>query len=282
MVPQRLPQQFVGTSCQNQFFPRLKPFWRPKSWKKLVLTTFPPFLWFQRLPEQFVEKVETQAVLEAQIVEKVVFDNFFHHFDDSKDFLNNSWKKWKRLSKTTFSTIWASKMAWVVEKIVFDNFFHHFLWFQRLPQQFVEKVEKVGLANMFHDNFHCFWWLEASKPSEAIVPEIMETVGFTNNFQDFCYQTHGNYWFQDRKNSKNLGQYTYIYIYICIYIYIYIHIFVCLSIDFSDPRFRSQGAVGGVNGCPHLLEGRRCPNAEYRGLMHQEAWFIRGTSDWYW
>ena len=37
----------------------------------------------------------TQAVLEAQIVEKVAFDNFFHHFYDSKDFLRNSWKKWK-------------------------------------------------------------------------------------------------------------------------------------------------------------------------------------------
>ena len=58
-------------------------------------------------------------------------------------------------------------------------------------------------------NFHYCWRLEASKPSEAIVPEtmeIMETVGFTNNFQDFCYQIHGNYWFQGRKHSKNLGQ----------------------------------------------------------------------------
>ena len=35
--------------------------------------------------------------------------------------------------------------------------------------------------------------------------EIMETVGFTNNLQDFCYQIHGNYWFQGRKHSKNLG-----------------------------------------------------------------------------
>ena len=36
--------------------------------------------------------------------------------------------------------------------------------------------------------------------------EIMETVGFTNSFQDFCYQIHGNYWFQGTKHSKNLGQ----------------------------------------------------------------------------
>ena len=102
----------------------------------------------------------------------------------------------------------------------------------------MEKVENVGLANIFHDNFHCFWWLEASKPSEAIVPEIMKTVGFTNNFQDFCYQIHGNYWFQGRKHSKNLGQWggvPYIYIYICVNvdtdadIYIYINI----EIDYS-------------------------------------------------
>ena len=49
--------------------------------------------------------------------------------------------------------------------------------------------------------------------------EIMEIVGFTNNFQNFCYQIHGNYWFQGRKHSKNLGQwggtiYIYIYVYI--------------------------------------------------------------------
>ena len=90
-------------------------------------------------------------------MEKVVFDNFFHHYYDSKDFLNNSWKKWKKLSKPTFSTTQAGLEAQIVEK-----------------------------------------------------------VGFTNNFQDFCYQVHGNYWFQGRKHSKNLGQWggtIYIYVY---------------------------------------------------------------------
>ena len=92
----------------------------------------------------------------------------------------------------------------------------------------MEKVENVGLANIFHDNFHCFWWLEASKPSEAIVPEIMKIVGFTNNFQDFCYQIHGNYWFQGRKHSKNLGQWGggTIYIYVCVYTSTYIHVYI--------------------------------------------------------
>ena len=32
-----------GKGCQNQLFPRLKPFWRPKSLKKLVLPTFSTF-----------------------------------------------------------------------------------------------------------------------------------------------------------------------------------------------------------------------------------------------
>ena len=36
------------------------------------------------------------------MVEKVGLDNFFHHFYDSKDFLRNSWKKWKKLSWPTF------------------------------------------------------------------------------------------------------------------------------------------------------------------------------------
>ena len=38
-------------------------------------------------------------------MEKVGFDNFFHHFYDSKDFLKkNSWKKWRKLAWPTFST----------------------------------------------------------------------------------------------------------------------------------------------------------------------------------
>ena len=76
-------------------------------------------------------------------MEKVGFDNFFHHFYDSKDFLKNSWKRWKKLSKPTFSTTQAV--------------------------------------------------LEA---------QIVENVGCTNNFQDFCYQIHGNYWFQAGTTAK--------------------------------------------------------------------------------
>ena len=123
-----------GKSCQNQFFPRLKPFWRPKSWKKLVLTTFSTISVKRKLPHKSVEKVEklskptfstTQAVLEAQIVEKVGFDNFFHHFRGKKTSseicgksgkscqnqffprLKPFWrpKSWKKLVLTTFSTI---------------------------------------------------------------------------------------------------------------------------------------------------------------------------------
>ena len=172
----------VEKSCQSQLFPRLKPFWRPKSWKTLVLTTFPLF---PRIFEEVFGIIE--------MVEKVVLANLFH------DLASKMLESWKMLARTTFP---------LFPRISEEVFFHEnggkswpgqlfppFLCFQRLPKKFVEKVEKVGLANIFHDNFHCFWWLEASKPSEAIVPEIMEimeTVGFTNNFQDFCYQIHGN------------------------------------------------------------------------------------------
>ena len=113
------------------------------------------------------------------------------------------WKLWKLLVLPIVSMIFAAK--------------------------FMETISKTN-------NFHYFWWLEASKPSEAIVPEIMEiieAVGFTNNFQGFCYQNHGNYWFQGRKHSQNLGQWggvPYIYIYIYIYTYIYIHIYTYIYI----------------------------------------------------
>ena len=115
-----------GKSCHKQLFPPFsweKNFLRNswKKWKKLSKPTFSM----------------TQAVLEAQIVEKVVFsiikmvekvakNNFFHHFRGKKNFLRNSWKKWKKLSKPTFSTSQAVLEAQIVEKVGFDNFFHHF------------------------------------------------------------------------------------------------------------------------------------------------------------
>ena len=83
----------------------------------------------------------------------------------------------------------------------------------------MEKVEQVGLANIFHDNFQCFWWLETSKPSEAIVPEIMETVGFTNNFQDFCYQIHVSGQEAQQKPRSMGGGTIYIYIYVYTYVF---------------------------------------------------------------
>ena len=85
------------------------------------------------------------------MVEKVVFDNFFHHFYDSKDFLRNSWKKWKKLLKTTFSTIGPPKRLEVVEKVGFDNFFHHFYDSKDFLNNSWKKVEKVVKNNFFHD-----------------------------------------------------------------------------------------------------------------------------------
>ena len=52
-------------------------------------------------------------------MEKVVFDNFFHHFYDSKDFLKNSWKKF---AWPTFSTTQAVLDAQIVEKVGQANF----------------------------------------------------------------------------------------------------------------------------------------------------------------
>ena len=100
-------------SCQKQLLPRFGPPKRLESWKKLARPTFSTF---PRIPEE---------VLFTKMVEKVVFDNFFHHFYDSEDFLRNSWKSgkscqkqllhrfgppkrlesWKKLFLTTFSTI---------------------------------------------------------------------------------------------------------------------------------------------------------------------------------
>ena len=78
-------------------------------------------------------------------MEKLGFDNFFHHFCDSKDFLNNSWKKWKKLSKPTFSTTQAVLEAQIVEKVGQANFFHHF----RDLQDFLRNGWKVGRVSFF-------------------------------------------------------------------------------------------------------------------------------------
>ena len=56
------------------------------------------------------------------MVEKVGQDNFFHHFYDSKNFLKNSWKKWKKLAWPTFSTTQAVLEAQIVEKVGQANF----------------------------------------------------------------------------------------------------------------------------------------------------------------
>ena len=121
-----------GKSCQKRLFPRFGPPKRLESWRKFFLATF---FTISMISKDFLKNswkkwskptaCTTQAVLEAQIVEKVVFDNFFHHFYDSKDFLNNSWKSgkscqnqlfprlkpfwrpksWKKFVLTTFSAI---------------------------------------------------------------------------------------------------------------------------------------------------------------------------------
>ena len=46
-------------------------------------------------------------------------------------------ESWKKLVLTTFSTI---------------------SMIPKTSSTIRGKVEKVGLASIFHDNFHCFWW----------------------------------------------------------------------------------------------------------------------------
>ena len=88
MIPRTSSEFFgkSGKSCHNQLFPQFGPPKRLESWKKLVLTTF------------------------------------FHHFHDSKDFLINSWKKWKKLAWPTFSTTQAVLEARIVENVGQSNF----------------------------------------------------------------------------------------------------------------------------------------------------------------
>ena len=82
----------------------------------------------------------------------------------------------------------------------------------KLPQRFVEQVEKFGLATfskpevwkvLARPTFSTIFVIDktcseirgASKPSEAIVPELIEilkTIGLTNSFHAFGYQFHGN------------------------------------------------------------------------------------------
>ena len=93
----------------------------------------------------------TQAVLEAQIVEKVVFDNFFHHFYDSKDFLNNSWKKWKNCQKQLFPRYGPPKRLESWKKLVLTIF----PLFPRIVEEvfgIIKTVEKVVKNNFFHDS----------------------------------------------------------------------------------------------------------------------------------
>ena len=50
----------------------------------------------------------------------------FHHFRGLKNFLRNSWKKWKKLAWPTFSTTQAVLEAQIVENVGQANFFDHF------------------------------------------------------------------------------------------------------------------------------------------------------------
>ena len=71
---------------------------REKKWKKWKKLSWPTFS-------------TTQAVLDAQIVEKVGFDNFFHFLYEFLLKFLESKKWWKKLSRPTFSTIFVKKTS---------------------------------------------------------------------------------------------------------------------------------------------------------------------------
>ena len=118
-----------GKSWPGQHFPRLKPFWRPKSWKMLARPTFfhffHKFLWNQlanifhdlslenvaRPTFSAFPRISEEVLFFTKMVEKVGLANIFHSFYDSKDFLKKSWKKWKKLAWPTFSTTQAGLEA---------------------------------------------------------------------------------------------------------------------------------------------------------------------------
>ena len=103
------------------------------------------------------------------IIQKVCLANIFHHFSDSKDFLKNSWKKWKNWPGQHFSKSQAVLEAQIVENVSQANFFHLFRgflsnlyksrkWWKKLagPQHFPRfKSRKRGQANFstFFMNF---------------------------------------------------------------------------------------------------------------------------------
>ena len=66
---------------------------------------------------------------------KSCFDKFFHHFYDSKDFLDNSWKKWKKLAWPTFSTTQAVLEAQIEEKVGQANFLRVLLVLSMLEEE---------------------------------------------------------------------------------------------------------------------------------------------------
>ena len=191
-------------------------------------------------------RISEEALYITKMVEKVGQANFFHHFYDSKDFLRNSWKKWKKLAWPTFSTTnffhhlglqnglspgksWPGQLfplfpriseevffTKMVEKVGLDNFFQHFYgskdflrnswkkWKswpgQLFPLFFLSPKRLESWKKLARTTFSIIFMIpktsSASKPSEATVPrtmKMMETIGPTNSFHDFCYQVHGNY-----------------------------------------------------------------------------------------
>ena len=90
--------------------------------------------------------------------------NFFRHFRDSKDFLRNSWKKCQNLA-------WPRFPGATCGKYMPGQLFPSFSGFQGLPQKFVEKVQKFGMATFSRPQE----WKIYARPTFSVIFMIPRT-----------------------------------------------------------------------------------------------------------
>ena len=155
----KLPQKFVEKVGLAKHFPRFgsKTAWvvenvgqanffhdlglqnglsRGKCWPGQL---FPPFSWFTKLPQKFVEKVEKDGL--ANILHDLGLQNGLSR---GKCRPGELFPLFPRICEEVFGIIIMVEKCWP------GQLFPPFSWFTKLPQKFVEKVGKVGLANIFH------------------------------------------------------------------------------------------------------------------------------------
>ena len=106
------------------------------------------------------------------MVEKVVKNNFFHHFREKNLPQKFVEKVEKKVSNTTFSLTQAVLEAQIVEKVVFDNFFHHFFDSKDFLRNSWKKWKKLSKTTF-------------STTQAVLEAQIVEKVVFDNFFHHF-------------------------------------------------------------------------------------------------